>query len=186
MREPITDKRQMYAALAAGTLGNTLPQYFDYGYWMVGADFGRYKQWGIRSLLPGGPAFMYVPSADVRPILATMTVKGVAYNVSPMISGVTLMANICVGTAGLYVHYVEHPPEGVSWRELFATPGASREATGVAAYNLLRRHLNPNAYDDVTELLELYPDHVVEVSATPDCIGLLPHRNYVTWEVRRY
>ena len=186
MREPITDKRQMYAALAAGTLGNTLPQYFDRDSWYAGADTQRYKQWGIRSMLPGGPGAMYLSSFGAWRMMRDLTDRDVPFNVSPMIFGATLMANVCIGTTGLYVHYVEHPPEGVSWRELFATPGVSREAHGVAAYNLLSRHLNPNAYDDVTALLELYPDHVVEISATSDCVGLLPHRNYVTWEVRRY
>lgn len=186
MREPITDKRQMYEALAAGILGNTLPQYFDYGIWMSAADFGRYKHWGVRSILPGGPAFMYVPTVDVRTLLADLTEKHAAYNISPMIYGVTLMANIYTGTTGLYVHYVEYPTEGVTWREHFATPNTSHEAHGVAAYNILKRHLNPNGLDDVYELLQLYPDHVVEVSVTSDCIGTLPHRNYVTWEVRRY
>lgn len=187
MREPITDKRQMYAALAAGTLGNTLPQCFDRDFWYRHADIAKYEFWGIRSMVPGGPCHMYVPWHDVMQILDDMDRRNVAYNISPMIYGVTLMANIAVLEGrGLYVHYIEHPATGETWREGFATPGRSKEAIGVAAYNLLRRHLNGNGIDDVMELLQLYPDHVVEISVTSDCIGKLPHRNYVTWEVRRY
>lgn len=185
-REPLTTKADMYAALTAGRLGNTLPQYFDVRTWARDANHAVYKLWGVRSMIPGGPGAMYLDFTATLGMLTRLTTDGVPFNVSPMVYDVTLMANVYPSVGGLYVHYVEFPPYGVSWRDLFGTPGVAKHATGIAACNLLKCHLNPNSYDDVAGLLDLYPDHVVEFSTTANCIGLLPHRNYVTWEVRKY
>jgi len=36
------------------------------------------------------------------------------------------------------------------------------------------------------ELLDLYPDHVIEFSAAEVFVGDRPGRNAVVWEVRKY
>lgn len=177
----------MYELLAAGLLGNTLPQYFTFASFYDDPATVKYREWGLRSFVPGGPSAMYLQWHEAAEVAHALERAGTPFNLSPMLGNVTLMANVCVTPGvGLYVHYVEYPPERTSWRVLFARPDTSLHASGVAAYNLLKRHLNANALDDVTELLQRYDGHVVEISATGHCVGLLPHRNYVTWEVRNY
>ena len=73
-------------------------------------------------------------------------------------------------------------------RELFTEAGypASRVRliTGKALDVLPR--MNENSYDDLMELVELYPEHVIEFSATEGEVGLIRGRNHVVWEVRLY
>lgn len=42
------------------------------------------------------------------------------------------------------------------------------------------------SYEDVRELLKLYPNHVVEFSCCDRSVGSVPGRNTVIWEVRLY
>ena len=174
----IASKSQMYALLTAGKLGNTLQQYANWYEWCLRDRPPHWptELWGIRSYTPGGPGAMFCLPFQVDAFTA---IHGSNFNISPMIHDVTLMANIYED----YVNYVEFPPARGVWRELMLN---AKHVEGVAANHLLRRHLNDNAYDDVQELRLLYPGHVIEISVTSRCIGLLPHRNYVTWEVRCY
>ena len=51
---------------------------------------------------------------------------------------------------------------------------------------LLRNHLDPSSLDDLDDLLDLYPDAVIEFTAFSKDIGMIPNRNTVMWEVRNY
>jgi hypothetical protein len=51
---------------------------------------------------------------------------------------------------------------------------------------MLRRYLSPAAYNDVEELLETYPDHVIELTAYLNDLGWARGRNVIIWEVRNY
>ncbi len=76
------------------------------------------------------------------------------------------------------------------------TPGLTcREATtlcvpehayGLTAQHWLQSTAWPSSYDDLMELLDCYPDGVVEFSIFSTAVGKLPHRNHVIWEVRNY
>jgi len=46
--------------------------------------------------------------------------------------------------------------------------------------------MTPSSHDDWNELLERYPGHVLEVSIYDRCLGDLPNRNSLVWEVRKY
>jgi len=62
----------------------------------------------------------------------------------------------------------------------------AREYRGLTAEILLRRYCSPASYDDLQELLILYPDHVVEFSAYSRAVGWAVGRNVLIWEVRLY
>lgn len=170
----ITCKKQMYKLLTAGLLGNTMPQYDDHQTWHENRL--DYDLWGIRSMVPGGRAWMYLSETQADNILCDIKT---AFNISPMVYPVTLMAVVYEG----YINYVEHPADGAHWRDVMQN---AKHAEGVTARHVLRRHLNPSSFDDIMQLQDLYRDHAIEISATPHCTGQLPHRNYVTWEVRMY
>lgn len=61
-----------------------------------------------------------------------------------------------------------------------------RHADGLRARLILKHFLSPASYADLEPILECYPDHVIEVSAFSCCLGDLPGRNAVVWEVRQY
>jgi len=59
-------------------------------------------------------------------------------------------------------------------------------AYGAEAVVLLDSYLSPDSLADVKELLELFPDAIVEFSAYEMNVGDKPGRNAVIWEVRNY
>lgn len=187
MPEPITNKSQMYHLLRTGALGNTTTQYFNLKVWEESEDHARYDVWGVRSTVPGGPCFLYCPRDEVRARAEEIAKAGYGYNISMMIDvavNVTLWADVHDTPTGLEVYGIEYPPKGASWRKLMPSEGKTWK--GLAAKMLLQKHLNASSLADVYALLELYPGHVVELSACAQCIGTVPGRNTILWEVRLY
>lgn len=62
----------------------------------------------------------------------------------------------------------------------------SQTAYGITAKNLLLANLNTASYEWLQHLLDVYPDHVVEITALDCCWGTEPGFNTLYWEVRRY
>lgn len=57
---------------------------------------------------------------------------------------------------------------------------------GLQANIILKEILTPSSYDDLIELLNMFPNDVVEFSCYEINLGNLPHRNMIIWEVRGY
>ena len=57
---------------------------------------------------------------------------------------------------------------------------------GINALFLLKGNLYPPSYDDLQELLELFPDSIIEFSAYDISVGNISNRNAIIWEVRNY
>ena len=184
---PIRTKAEMYELLARGSLGNTVRQWFDVAEWAASSEAARYRWWGVRSLTPGGPCRLNCPADEVAETAAGFRAAGHGVNVSLMVDrvyAVTAWLEVWDSPTGLVAYGVERPPQGGSWRQLM--PVIGRHWEGVAARMLLRRHLNANSLDDLDAVLALWPGHVVEFGACEECLGVLPGRNAVVWEVRAY
>jgi hypothetical protein len=111
------------------------------------------------------------------------------YSISPMVDSVAevvLWANLLAAPGPdilLEGYYL--PPKGLSWREGMRTP--PRTWKGSAVRVLLSHLLSSESYEDLCGpegLVELYPDHVIEFSILSRCLGTVPGRNAVVWEVR--
>lgn len=61
-----------------------------------------------------------------------------------------------------------------------------RQAYGREALALLKRYLSPSSYEDMQELLDMYPSHVIEFSSYRYNVGGCRGRNTFIWEVRNY
>jgi len=59
-------------------------------------------------------------------------------------------------------------------------------ANGLTALNLAKGNLFPSSYEDLQLLFDMFPDSVIEFSAYDICVGNLPSRNTIMWEVRNY
>jgi hypothetical protein len=59
-------------------------------------------------------------------------------------------------------------------------------ATGLVARELVRLFMTPASHDDWLLLIDRYPGHVFEVSIYDRCLGDVPGRNALVWEIRRY
>jgi hypothetical protein len=62
----------------------------------------------------------------------------------------------------------------------------SEISEGLKSLNMLRSVMTPSSWADFEVLLERYPDHAIEVSVYSRCLGDIPGRNALVWEVRRY
>jgi hypothetical protein len=185
--ERIGDKGTMYRRLARGSFGNTIPQFFSVEEWRASGEADKFPAWGVRTLRPGGPCRLYCPTAEVEATCRSPEFAAAGVNISIMgdaVCPVLLWADVWESPAGLVVYGIEYPPRGSSWRALMPTKGRHWERT--AARMILARHLNPNSLADLYATLELWPGHVVELSAYERCLGVIPGRNGVLWEVRDY
>lgn len=54
------------------------------------------------------------------------------------------------------------------------------------AKQVLQQHCSPTSYDDLSELLDLFPDHVIEFTAYARQLEGYKLRNVIIWEVRLY
>ena len=81
---------------------------------------------------------------------------------------------------GLELHYSTHPKKMRQALEIEA-----RDAHGLAAKIVLETKLPPGDFDWIMELLDEYPDHVVEFSTWSVPYGTYP-RCTIVWEVRSY
>jgi len=172
----VTNKRLMYEMLHAGKFGNTSPMWLDLWSWL--ADYnGAEGLYGIRSLTPSGPCYMNVTKWKVPNLWKP------GMQISCMVDHMrTACMNVWDSPQGLHVEYATHQP-GATWRELMANPVALRNTT---ARMFLRRHLNENSYDDLCELLALYPSHIIELTALDKCLGAVLGRNSIVRECRMY
>lgn len=59
-------------------------------------------------------------------------------------------------------------------------------AQGLYTRMLLRSLMTPSSYEDLQVLIETYNEHAIELSIYSICIGNIPGRNALVWEVRKY
>lgn len=184
-------KAEMYAKLAAGCFGNTVPQWFDLDVWTYDRAADAWTFWGVRSsAVSAHPACrLNVPTEEVPPYVLAHFPDG-KVNISPMVdrvATVTAWLEVWDSPTGLIVEGVEYPDtEKHTWRSAMPDPKHRRRWERAGANLILARHLNANSLDDLKVVLEQYPGHVVELSALDRCLGTAPHRNGCVWEVRDY
>ncbi len=183
----ITNKREMYRRIVRGDFGNTLPRFFSWGDWIGSREFFRFPLWGVQhTSIPGFPGTrLDVPTGDVERVIEAGGF-GSDYCISPMVHQVGRVlweGDVCeIPGAGLVCSGNSRPAPG-SWRSHMKAPRLWERS---AARRLLAEVLNPNSAADLAALLELYPCHVVELSALDVCFGSCQGRNAVVWEVRAY
>jgi|SRR6185369_187923 len=189
-REPVRTKRDFVKRYAAGEFGNASPTWLDPE---------RFKEEAPRNgslfhlrngAVAGGKSYYKQPflRAYMYWKNAPNTIGGriedwyTSMQIPPLVEQSLLLQGEVMRTErGLYLYYtrVKEPMRIALARE-------SASVFGILAVSLLREALCSNSYDWLNELLDLYPDHVVEFSAYERRWGTLPNFNTVFWEVRNY
>jgi hypothetical protein len=59
-------------------------------------------------------------------------------------------------------------------------------ATGLRAKMMLEYFMNPNSFDMIRDLFEIYCDSVIEFGIYNVNLGVIPNHNVIIWEVRDY
>lgn len=180
-RPPVRSKRDMYRRLAAGEFGNTNPSWYDLESWPASPERFTYPLWGIRSTIAAGGFYrLDVPTADVEETILDNCPN--SFNLSAMVDPyLVFRGEVMDDVGGLRLFGVFGNRE-VKWREAMKLYGM--ENRGLVAKGILDALLWPGDREDLRELLESYPDHVIEFSALDRAVGTFPNRNTVIWEVR--
>lgn len=181
----IDTKSQFYALWNANKLGNKLRS------WKTLAEFhasGYRGVVGLRAVLAtGGGPLLIVPNSDDLPAaFKHFASLGVPVSSTVICEGapderVRLQGEVMRGPQ--LSLFANAEGRGLRMRESMLD---AKTYAGLAAQMLLRRHLTPASYDDIQELLDLYPDSVIEFSAYDHNLGWAAGRNTLIWEVRNY
>lgn len=177
----ITNKTQMYELLRHGKLGN---------YMRVWGSLEEFKRSGyagitsIRSKQVGCPVCLYdIRAEDIEHVVAGLSVpaNSLTFCEAPPDSERTIQGELALGPWGYTFFYttVKKPMR-------LALAEQSAQASGLTALMLLERYVDPASLDDIKELLRIYDGAVIEFSAFSICVGAIPNRQTVIWEVRHY
>lgn len=178
----VKDKTQMYEMLRAGLFGNTLRTWDTEEAYLASGYRGRTS---LRCKQPG-VTFRHGLSHDEVLVAYHQCFEGC--NPSEFVFcesapdwAVTIQGEVQRGWEGLTLtgsHDKSNNREAMRNKPF--------QLYGLVAQITLQEFMDPASYDDVMELLELYPDHVVEFSTFSVSLGSIPGRNTVIWEVRLY
>lgn len=192
MTESILTKRRNYELCHGGGYGNRVRQWASLDEWR---SSGYSEPVAMRVAMSGGgggPSAFGVSREDVDRTAKLWSLGGIpseCIRLSEMADGLRTLQGEYLNDVyeqdgetrwGAFLHTFETGPMPVALR-------ASRSTThGLRADLLLRCHMTPSSHADWCELLDRYPGHVLEVSIWENCLGDVPGRNAVVWEVRRY
>jgi hypothetical protein len=185
---PITNKFQNYALWTSGAFGTRLRAWRTLGEWYADDYSGPVV---LRTLRSGGGKWAHdVHPCMVGAIFASFVADGYApeeimiNEMAPdhrlLLNGEFLADVVPDGRWG-HLHYSRvRKPMRISLRE------APEEAVGLAAREILRSTMTAGSWEDFEELSLAYQGHVLELSVYDHCLGDVPGRNTLVWEVRRY
>lgn len=177
----IATKRQMYRAMTEGRFGNCMPVYTT----LVAAMASPHDWIGVRSLNVGDPVRLY---HVWRPTLQVALAAKNAHRRTDLIFSQAdnpdcerkIQGELTRNHLGLHFKYT-HRQEAMR----IALELDSHWASGFVAKRLLERYVDPAGIDNLKELLDKWPDHVIEFTEYAVPVGTHPATTLI-WEVRRY
>lgn len=182
----IENKAQNYKLWVSGALGNRLRSWRTHEEYLTSRFGGRVV---LRYLGEcGGRWCKYNLRRDeVDPTIKGWLREGaelkrVMFNEAAPDQHVTLQGELWNG--GDNWNYFHHSFARLHMRAALAA--APERSCGLRTEFLLRSHMTFSSYADLQVLRELYPDHVLEIGVYSVCVGDIPGRNALVWEVRRY
>lgn len=176
----IRTKRQMYRLLKQGRLGNTVRHYPNLQSLI---DDKTVEFVGCRCLQVNQPWMLYCCRKEK--LLEGLrerkyTGEGLEFYESPPDTYRRIQGELLRGPGGLHFRYTFVPgPMRLALRQ------EERNTSGLAAQHLLQGYTEPACYDWLMELLDTYPDHVVEFTSYTIPVGTLL-QPWLIWEVRYY
>lgn len=186
---PVTTKRKNYELWTSGAYGNRLLSWHSVEDWRRGGFAGKVA---LRMLGFTGEGYC---TYNLRP--EDVELEYCKWLRCGVLSDDIVVCEMAPDHRLVVVGEYHHDPlpDG-SYRHFFhsrvrksmriALREGGQIASGLVATAILRQAMTDRSWDDFGELVERYPGHVVEVSVYDHCLGDLPGRNALVWEVRRY
>lgn len=190
MTEPVLTKRQNYRLWRGGAIGNKLRAWRSIAEWFCA---GCPEPVALRSLRGGGDLCAYNLSAfQVGFAVQQFHREGIRSDqimvnemdtLTQILQG-EYLNDVCTIDGEVQVGHFFYSRVRLRMRD--ALKAAPQVTHGLRADLMIRQAMTPASYEDWQELLTRYPGHVLEVSIYENCLGDLPHRNALVWEVRKY
>jgi hypothetical protein len=193
LAEPVLNKKQNYRLWQGGAFGNKLRAWRTVEEWRVSCFSGKVV---LRTLfgMHGPCAYNLEPDCVDGVVRNWRNTLGIPLD--------TIMVNEaapdqCVVLQGEYFNGICQDEQGLVLSGYFfystfrahmrdALHAAHESTHGLCVSLMLRRAMTLASYEDWLELINLYPGHVLEVSIYDRCLGDIPGRNALVWEVRKY
>lgn len=182
--EPVQTKAEYYRRYIAGEFGNRLKVWRTWDQYQASGYTGLL---GIRNTTANSPFCRYdIPHCEVPSVVAEFVAKGcnpgtMTFNEAAPDKALLLQGEVMESESGMYLFY-----SVVQAQMRIALLKSPRHAYGNSVIQILKTYLDPNSYEWVRHLLDVYPGHVVEFSAYDRFLGSVPLRNTLIWEVRNY
>lgn len=179
----IRSKRKFYELWQAGVLGNR-PLTWSSVHEALRSGRTRF---GVREIGAAGGGFFSIAysKGQLKRIVSQLDAQGKRYNIDGSVPNetVTLQGEVCRTERGLEGMLAIRSGTDIrsAWKQ-----GLFKPYRGVAFNVVLEQFMDPSSREDLDALLDLYDGHVVEFACFPFNVGVLPHRNTIIWEVRKY
>ncbi len=186
MPGPFRCKADFYEAWQKGLLGNK-PRTWDSVEEAVASGSAGEVALRYRGTGGGGPLVTGLHTYDLKAAVERLGVNGGwregDFNVSEVVNGVWSVINgeVTRNENGLTLRF---STVADLMRPSLAKGG--HNVRGLIAKVVLETLLWPTDYDTIMDLIDEYPDHVVEFSGYDRCVGVIPGRRMIVWEVRQY
>ena len=189
---PILTKQQNYVAWQSGGLGNKLRAWPSIEEWRA-SSFGGVVVLRSCRAAGGGPTAYNLQPSEVEARAQAWIDNGFPRD--------SIMVNEAAPDAAAILQgeyrndvYGFPPDEAFDYfrytrvaAHMHTALSAKTEvAQGLLARLLIWQAVTPASYEDWQELISRYQHHVFEVSIYDRCLGDVPGRNALVWEVRRY
>jgi hypothetical protein len=183
---PITTKAKMYEHYRAGRFGNTLRTWPDYFAMASGADVPA--RIGLRYSGPAGGGYTAYDMTETEALIKFKEFCDRGADPNKLVwceaapdQHLILQGEICQDVStGYALHW--SPFKAQMKIALAKDP---RNHNGPGALLICKSVMDESSYGTLRELLDDFPDHVVEFSVYKVKLGSL-RRNTVFWEVRKY
>ena len=131
----------------------------------------------VRSKTPAGRMETNVPVAEAL----SRSWHNVVFQETMPDPELVIQASIGYDPSGIWIEYCLEP--NINFREAMHR---SIQAQGLEALFILKRYVDPSSYDDIMDLVQRFPNAVIEIATFRRHVGVWPHRNTVIFEVREY
>lgn len=192
MDNRILTKHENYRRWQAGELGNKLRAWSSVEAWRE-SGFGGVVVLRVLRAAGGGPTVYNLQPEDVEPAVEKWVSSGIprdrimvneaAPDKSAILQGEYLNDVYGISPDDSY-DYFRYTRVAAHMRT--ALSAKTEVAQGLLARLLIWQAVTPASYEDWQELISRYQHHVFEVSIYDRCLGDVPGRNALVWEVRRY
>lgn len=181
----ITNKRNCFLLYEAGLFGNKAITWKSYQEILDSGWKGQVCIRG-RSQIARGKVIYNVNINEVPKIIKQFGKEGISehhlsFNQSMPDEHLVIQGELMRTFLGLSLWYTTRK---VPMNKALITE--SLYANGLKAKLILENFMDPSSYSDLESLMELFLDSAIEFSTYNICVGNIPNRNTVIWEVRNY